>query len=196
MAGKTFVDFALIKSSVRIEQVLPVLGLTMKGGDQKRSACPVCKGGGDRALAVNLTKNSFYCFAAGQGGDVIGIWAHIRSLGQREAAEEIAAQFRIGHPEVPERPSEASQSVGGGMPALDYLEHDHEAVSVIGFEPDVAEQLGIGFAAKGVLRGFVAIPIRLADGTLCGYVGATDLKLPPKWHGLNTNIVPFGKKTA
>ena len=45
-----------------------------------------------------------------------------------------------------------------------------------------AERLGWGYAPRGVLRGKVAIPIRTDDGTLCGYVGVTEVALPPKWH--------------
>src|SRR5437879_6337739 len=97
MAG--YVDFAALKEAVSIAQCVQMLGLKMAGKDQLRSGCPSCRAGGDRALAVNLTKGSFYCFAKGSGGDCIGLVAHIRGIGQREAAQEIAEHFRVGIPE-------------------------------------------------------------------------------------------------
>jgi hypothetical protein len=32
------------------------------------------------------------------------------------------------------------------------------------------------------MRGTVAVPVRLPDGSLAGYVGITEAKLPTKWH--------------
>jgi hypothetical protein len=34
-----------------------------------------------------------------------------------------------------------------------------------------AKALGIGFCSKGVLGGYVAVPLRLPDGTVAGYIG-------------------------
>src|SRR4051812_10939927 len=102
MAG-IFVDFTELKSRVTIEQIIQMLGLQMKGGDQKRSACPQCRNGGDRALAVNISKSSYYCFSDGKGGDLISLCAHIRGCSQREAAQEIAEHFRIAVPKNDEK---------------------------------------------------------------------------------------------
>jgi DNA primase len=186
-----YIDFAALKERVSISQVVQMLGLQMKGTDQLRSACPACRQAGDRTLAVNLTKGSFYCFADSKGGDCIALAAHIRGIGQRQAAQEIADHFRIGEPEKPAQ--QPSQPVGGGLKALDYLEAEHEAVQILGFEPDVAEALGIGYAGKGLMRGTVAVPVRLEDGTLVGYLGITEAKLPPKWQLPTTNVVPLKK---
>src|SRR4051812_18849579 len=125
-----FVDFQELKSRVSMQQVVQMLDLRMKGTDQLRSACPACRSGGDRALAVNLTKGSFYCFADGKGGDQIGLCAHIRNIGQREAAEEIAAHFRIGQ-SADVKPNAPEVKSNGGMEALTYLECAHEAVQVL-----------------------------------------------------------------
>ena len=39
------------------------------------------------------------------------------------------------------------------------------------------------------MRGFVAVPIRLEDGTLAGYIGITEATLPPRWHGIPSPVV-------
>ena len=41
-----------------------------------------------------------------------------------------------------------------------------------------AKALGIGFCSKGVLGGYVAVPLRLPDGTVAGYIGVQEVKLP------------------
>jgi DNA primase len=197
MAG-TFVDFAALKEALTIAQVVDMLGLKMKGNDQMRSSCPQCRTGGERALAVNITKASFYCFSDGKGGDLISLTAHIRGCSQREAAQELAEHFRIAQPKQEEAPKpQATTTAGGGMKPLDGLEHDHPAVEAVGFDPTDAEALGIGFCSKGIMRGLVAVPIRLENGDIAGYLGLNDIaKLPPQWRIPTTNVVPLKKTSA
>jgi DNA primase len=193
MAGKDFIDFAALKEKVSIGQCVQMLDLRMKGNDQLRSGCPACRSGGDRALAVNVSKGSFYCFADGKGGDQIALVAHIRGVSQREAAQEIAEHFRIGEPKA-EKPERTAEKVEGGMEPLSYLEHDHPAVETLGFDAETAQALGIGHAPRGMMKGLVAIPIRLEDGSVAGYLGVNDIaKLPPKWQLPTSNVVALKK---
>jgi DNA primase len=196
-----FVDFAAVKQEVNILQVVTMLGLKMKGTNaQLRGACIACQSGGDRALTVNIEKGVFYCFNASAGGDLIALAAHVRGCSPRDAALAIAEQFGVGtgssrNGASTSSPSPASQKEG--FQALDYLEADHAAVEALGFDPVAATALGIGYAGKGLMRGLVAVPMRLPDGQLAGYIGITEAKLPNKWHGIpETNVVPIGKKTA
>ena len=178
-----YVDFQDLKSRVRIEHVIPMLGLKMKDHQgQHRGACPVCKSGGDRALVITEVKASFYCFAAKKGGDVISLVSHIRGIGQREAAEEIARHFGLLGDEkstVPTVPQE--QKEGSTLSPLSYLQHDHPLLDALGIEPEDAERIGIGFAPKGLMSGYVAVPVRLPDGSLVGYIGIQEAKVPKAW---------------
>ena len=72
-------------------------------------------------------------------------------------------------------------------------EADHITVKRSGC-PKTAEALGIGYAPKGMMKGYVAIPIRLPTGELTGYIGMTEAKLPKEFH--LSNVVTFPKKTA
>jgi DNA primase len=194
MAGKEFIDFADLKNRVSIAQCVQMLDLRMKGNDQLRSACPSCRNGGERALAVNISKSSYYCFSDGKGGDQIALVAHIRGVSQREAALEMAEHFRIATPKQDEAPKPQVIATGGMKP-LDYLEHTHDAVQVLGFDPETAEALGIGYASKGLMRGTIAVPIRLEDGTLAGYIGVTDIeKMPTKWQLPVSNVVAIPER--
>jgi hypothetical protein len=90
----TFVDFEALKARVKIEQTIPLLGLKLRQhGDQYRGLCPACKQGGDRALAINSGKQSYYCFSQRKGGDLIALVAHVRGMIQKDAAAYLDQQF-------------------------------------------------------------------------------------------------------
>jgi hypothetical protein len=66
------------------------------------------------------------------------------------------------------------------------LEFDHVTVEALGLDPETAQTLGIGYAGRGLTKGFVAVPVRLPSGELTGYIGITEAKLPkpstfPTW---------------
>jgi len=168
-----YLDFAKIKEDHPIEGMIERLGLQLKtNGKQMRGKCPVCEGSGDRNLVITPEKNVYYCFADQKGGDVIALVAHINGCGVKEAAQWIAG-------DTSERETVPKEKKG--FKPLDYLDAEHEAVLAVGFEPDDARALGIGYAPRGVLRGTVAVPIRNPDGSLAGYIGIQEATLPPKW---------------
>jgi hypothetical protein len=66
---------------------------------------------------------------------------------------------------------------------LVYLHYKHDAVQALGVDAETTQQIGIGYAKKGMMQGRVAIPLRTDDGTLVGYCGYAEdadprLKLP------------------
>lgn len=200
-----FIDFTELKQRVSIETAASLLRLSLKpGNNQLRGPCPTCKEGGDRALVITPGKGAFYCFALKKGGDQIALAAHILDLSVKDAAQELASRAGLGtntgtvstrnnsKSTVPE--SEGAKEGARTFQALTYLEPEHDAVSAVGFDTDFAKAHGIGYAPKGILRGTVAIPFRDAEGNLLGYIGATELTLPPTFMG--QNIVDFGKKRA
>lgn len=64
-------DFHLIKEQVTIDAVAQQLGLELRpAGLAHRGPCPACGTGGPRALVVTPSKQLFYCFSAGIGGDL------------------------------------------------------------------------------------------------------------------------------
>lgn len=172
-------DFQKIKADYRIEEVAERLGLTLqKRGNQLRGACPSGKGG-ERALVITPEKGAWYSFGVQKGGDVIALAAFVNNLTVKAAAEWIVG----GVPEEkPEKGRTDAVEARGGFKQLDYLIHDHEAVSAIGIEPEDAERIGCGYAPRGACRGMIAWPVRLPDGTLIGYMGLTEVAwLPKEW---------------
>lgn len=173
-----FLNFEEIKASNPIGEVAEKLGLNLTpSGKSLRGKCPVCESSGDRNMSISPDKGIYYCFTAGKGGDVIALVAHVKGLNVKEAAQFLAGTPAGNRSKEKEAGAEASD----GFKALEYLQSDHEAVIALGFEPGDAERLGIGYAPRGILRGKVAIPVRLANGKLAGYLGVTECMLPPSW---------------
>ena len=172
------IDFTQLKKDVPIAMAASLLGLTVKqDGNQLRSACPACEKGGDRAIVITPEKGVFYCFADKKGGDQIALVQHVLSLGTKQAGEFLAGKTE-GVQTSPEKKKGDEPFV---LSPLSYLEVEHELVTALGFPTDVCEAVGIGYAPKGVMRGHVAIPIRLPNGKLVGYIGIEQVKLPPQW---------------
>ena len=185
-----FIDFAELKKRFSILEVAELLDLPIKKeGDKYRTSCPVCDTDDDRAIVITPSKEVFYCHAAGKGGDLIALAAHVEKLGMRDAAEFIHRSLT-----VPEKVGSSPNNVKSELQPLSYLEHNHDLVAQIGFDPEAAERLGIGYAKKGLMRGTVAIPLRTDDGVLLGYIGINNGRLPKDLQSTDTIIVAFRKK--
>jgi DNA primase len=176
----SYLDFETIKNENPIEQVAERLGLKLKAGNgQLRGPCPSGQGG-ERALVITPAKSAFYSFGLGKGGDVIALVALVKECSPKEAAEWLAGD------KPPEKKRDASKAGGTksseGFKPLDYLEPDHEAVIALGFDPDDAKRIGVGYAPRGGCKQTVAIPVRDESGKLLGYLGITEAILPKQWH--------------
>lgn len=186
-----FIDFAAVKERVTIEQVAQLAGLTLKkDGKSLRCECPA-HGGGPRGLVITPSEKDkkgddgvFYCFGSKEGGDRLGLLAHVNKTGQYAAVKHLAEHFGLDKaPAVPEEKNEGGGAERGFKP-LPYLAHDDPAVLALGIPPDVAEATGVGHAPRGVHRGRVAIPLRQADGAIVGYISLsadTVVQTPPRW---------------
>jgi DNA primase len=199
----TFVDFEDLKARIKIEQMIPLLGLRMRqNGVQYRGPCLACKQGGERGLALNSAKQSYYCFSERKGGDLIGLVAHTRGIAQKDAAAYLVEQFGNGQPAR----RDTSHSVSNSSPSppaqrdrelkpLDYLVFN-EAVEGLGLTEATCKAWGAGYAPKGIMRGRLAVPIHDRAGTLLAYVGiAMSPETSPRLHfpnGFDPHAVIFG----
>jgi len=200
MSKNSNIDFQAIKARVRIDQAATMLGLRMAvKGDQARGRCPSCKARGDRALSINATKASFYCFFEGKGGDVIALVAHVRGTSQRDAAAMLQDHF-VGVGKKAERatsPAKAEPEGRGGIEHVqDRLAYNHELVQDLGVSPAAAEKLGVGYCSTGQKRNRVLIPIRDQTGELLDYAGWNPELEPPLLFSPNFDekIIPFRKR--
>lgn len=172
-----YLDFQTIKDEHLIETVAERLGLNLtKRGNQLRGPCPISEAGGERALCITPAKKAFYSFGAGHGGDVIALVAFIKQIDTKAAA-----QWIVGNSSEESTVPKEKGSPSEGFKPLDYLEADHDAVVALGFEPEDADRIGVGYAKRGVMRGTVAVPVRLSNGQLIGYIGVSEAILPGSW---------------
>ncbi len=174
-------DFQEIKANHPIEEVAQRLGLTLKkNGHQLRGPC-FSGAEGDRKFVITPEKGLWYSFALNEGGDVIKLVQLVNDLTPKAAADWICGSTEPEKKPVVASSQEKSEARGGFRP-LAYLEPDHPAVEALGFDAETAKRLGIGHAPRGILKGLVAVPVRLEDGTLSGYLGLSEIeKLPPQW---------------
>lgn len=191
-----FIPFDELKQRYTIEQVAHLLGLSLKrSGETSRGPCPACGSGGERAIVLTPSKGLFYCWAGREGGDLIALAAHIRKTDAKGGAAWLAGNCDNSTGDKSPKGTVPRTDAEHGLKPLE-LEHDHVAVEALGFSAEDAAALGIGYAQRGIMRGHVAVPIRLQDGTLTGYIGITEAKLPPRWHGIHSGVVVPLRKPA
>lgn len=169
------IDFAELKERVSIEQVVQMLGLTLKKANaQLRGRCPICNAGDDRGFVVTPAKGVFYCFKESKGGDALSLVSRVRGCTIREAAEAITEHF--GNPTVPDKreTNSSSRQDRRGFDVEAYakaLDPAHEALKPLGMAPETLREWKAGYSNSGVLRGRLALPITGKDGTIIGYMG-------------------------
>lgn len=198
MSKVPYLDFQAIKRSYSIDEIMSMTGLPFrKDGKSYRCECPV-HGGGKRGLVVSPNERDekgdvgvFYCFGEKAGGDRVALLTHVRASKPYAVFKELAER-RPAVPDLEPSPApikvpEEKEKEGGverGFKPLPYLTFDDPAVLALGIPPEVAEATGLGFAPRGLHRGRVAIPLRLADGAIVGYISIeanTSVQLPPRW---------------
>lgn len=177
----SYIDFLALKKRVSMEQAVQLLGLQLASSNgQLRGPCPQCQTGGERALVITPAKGLFFCFAKKSGGDVIALTAHIRGVGNKEAADELDKHFgavqngtgaSTGTGTVCKPRATPAASQNAGLQPLAYLEAEHEKAQVLGISEGVLKLFEAGYAPKGVLRGRLAVPVKARDGTLLAYCG-------------------------
>lgn len=192
-----YVDFADVEARCSIEQAAKFLGLkTTEERMPLRAPCPACGSGGPRAIVITPLKNLFHCFPSKAGGDQIALVSHVKGVSQKDAAALLSAQSGPGTVQSTSTVQNGTSTIPphDHFPPLDYLEFDHVVVESLGIDPSTAEALGIGYAAKGMMKGYVAIPVRLPTGELTGYIGITEGRVPKEFH--LSRVVTFPKKSA
>jgi hypothetical protein len=103
-----WLDFTHLKRQLPIQRVLEHLQLfsQLRGcGSQRRGPCPVHGQGQGRTFSVHLEENIFQCFdpKCAIKGDIIDLWAAVKSLKLRDAALELVTLFNLEHAPVTEK---------------------------------------------------------------------------------------------
>ena len=199
-----WVDFKALRKSLDFERVLRHYGVEVKRkGKQHHGFCPLPNHQGKKnspSFSANLERGIFQCFGCGAKGNLLefAVLMEKRSLDSGSDVREVALKLQAAfHPasagkkkpspaKQPESPppDDPEQQTVINAP-LDFelkrLEPKHPHLETRGFTPDTVAHFGLGFCAKGLLAGRIAIPIHRQDGKLLAYCGrlADDKQIGP-----------------
>lgn len=176
-------DFKHIRDNVDIIRAAEWLGLRLGKklfSEQLRCECPI-SGGGPRALVITPSISRWYCFApeCRRGGDVIELATKILKIPPRDAALKLQSQFLNGTYRQDFTQQEKLAKVE------EKLAYEHDCVQALGFTPEQARALGIGYMAGGTMPKRLLVPIRNREGDTLGFIGLSpdaDIKRPKAWH--------------
>jgi len=195
MPRTQLVDFKAVKAAITLGQLVAHYGLQdrlKRSGDNLGGPCPIHKGGNPTQFRINLSKNIWNCFGdCKRGGNTLDFIALMEKVSIHAAALKAIEWFHLdaaGQEPAKARPPEARQASRAregadhspGEPAegnkplkfrLDKLRADHPYLAERGLTPGTIVDFGLGFCAKGLLAGRVAIPIHNPKGELVAYAG-------------------------
>ncbi len=162
-------DFAAIKRTTTIQAIVEWLGLRRRR--ENRYDCPHASNG-ERAITINPewknkdgTFGRYTCWACDTSGDLIALAAHYHKTTDIKAAEEIQKTF-TGY-----EPAKKGLTASAASKIEDEMQYEHPEVQAIGFTPERARELKIGWRATGTKPRMVLIPFRDAKGELIDYIG-------------------------
>ena len=187
-----YVSFKEIKSRVSIEDVLDHYGLLDKlkrKRDELTGRCPF-PGHEDRraSFSANTTKNVFQCFTGSCGvkGNVLDFVAKMEGVDIREGGLLLQGWFQI----VSQKPSEIVSNAPESrqQPRSSIIQPEPTENTPLSFElkldathpylrhrgltTETIDYFGLGYAARGVMKGRIAIPIHDSQtGQLLAYCG-------------------------
>lgn len=172
-----------------------------QNGDRLSGPCPIHKGKNPTAFRVSISKNCFNCFGScARGGNVIDFVSLMEGVDFREAAlllqnwflapcgddgpvrsKKTARKTTRAKKPRPDPPAartpaadEPAPEDGPNLPLtfeLKTLKTDHPYLFQRGLEPETIEEFGLGLCSRGMLRGYIAIPIHNREGELVAYAG-------------------------
>lgn len=200
MPKSKFVDFKAVKAVLTMEQVLQHYGLLdkmKKSGDSLSGCCPIHKGSNPTQFRVSVSKNVWNCFSeCKHGGNTLDFIARMEQVSIHAAALKAIEWFGLD-PEAMSADSEQSADQPSEVPPdsaprpkpantpapesgapnkplgfrLDKLEKAHPYLTERGLTPETIIDFGIGFCAKGMMAGRIAIPIHNPEGQVVAYAG-------------------------
>jgi DNA primase len=96
------IDFAIVRSSISLAQVLELVGFVplRRAGHQLRGPCPMrrCIARDGRSFSANLTRNQFQCFKCGAAGSQLELWAFVTHQTVYAAAIDLCHRLGIDVP--------------------------------------------------------------------------------------------------
>ena len=170
-------------------------------GDRLSGACPIHGGTNKTHFRVSISKNCWNCFSGKCGGgniiDFVSKKEHVsfrdaailikQWFGETDEKPVLAEQplfdtsmvreqprFRVPDPTPPEKSPANAENITENKPLkfeLAKLDSAHPYLQERGLSEESIATFGLGYCGKGLLRGYIAIPIHNTDGEIVAYAG-------------------------
>jgi len=214
-------DIATVRERAAIDDVVSAyVTLRGAGGGSQKGLCPF-HDEKTPSFTVTPVRQYFHCFGCGQGGDVFTFLQQIEGLSFVEAAEKLAARFGVelryteGGPRSGGDHGQRQRLVEANRLAQQfYAAQLAESVEAVpgrqflaerGFDRDVADRFGVGFAPRSgeaLLRHLRGRDARDDDLVAAGLVGRSSRGLYDRFRGrllwpireLSGEVVGFGAR--
>jgi DNA primase len=177
-----------------------ILDKFKRSGDSLSGPCPLHKGSNPTQFRISTTKNVWNCFSeCKHGGNTLDFIAEIEKISIHAAALKAIKWFKLDPSEMAatgpqedsqeeptadtaeeqpkpaaKRPPVTAEKAIPNTPLkfrLDKLEREHPYLKERGLSLETIVDFGIGFCAKGMMAGRIAIPIHNPDGGVVAYAG-------------------------
>jgi DNA primase len=190
-----WLNFRQIKNAVSMGLVLEHYGwkCLRRCGDRVQGRCPIHRGQRMDSFHADLRHHGFHCFSCQAHGSVLDLVAAIERCSLRHAARLLAEWFgvppqaRLAESGIYRQPTpqlirEKERSTPPLRFVLRPLDNGHAYLKQRGVHADTAAHFGVGYyAAPGLLRGRVVIPIHNERGQLLAYAGRSIDDAYPKY---------------
>jgi DNA primase len=201
MTKKPFVDFREVRSRITMEQVLEhygVLDTFKRTGTRLSGPCPIHGGSNPSQFRVDTEKNLWNCFSeCKHGGNVLDFVAKKEDVSIHDAAIKVCEWFNIPLDEVKASGnSETESGEHSSAPAakpkaapapkpednapnpplkfkLEKLDRSHPYFAERGISQETVIDFGLGYFTgdKGLMVGYIVIPIHNIKGEVVAYAG-------------------------
>ncbi len=183
----TWLNYKHIKKAVAFANVLEYYNIQLreKGDSHLIGKCPLPTHSGDRTntntFHVDLIKNAYNCFTHCPGGNIIDFVAEMESCEFREAAQKLherflvdtsvpgvyepTAEMEIKTKEVQKKNKLLKFELKGLKPYHPFLLKEKKLTK------ETINHFGLGFCSKGLLAGWLAIPVHNELNKIVAYIG-------------------------
>ena len=187
-----------------------ILDRFKQSGDSLSGPCPLHKGSNPTQFRISTTKNIWNCFSeCKHGGNALDFIAEMEKISIHAAALKAIEWFNLDPSEMAatgtedenqeladaqtdekpkpaaKRPSVTAEKAVPNTPLkfrLDKLEREHPYLKERGLTLETIVDFDIGFCAKGMMAGRIAIPIHNPEGGVVAYAG--------RWPGESSDDIP------
>ena len=170
-----------------------------RSGDSLSGCCPIHNGTNPTQFRVSVSKNVWNCFSeCKHGGNTLDFVAEKEVISVHAAALKLIEWFDLPATDTPpeeeaEPPRAAAAPRQTPAPAptaskekfkpedstpnpplkfrLEHLDGKHPYLTERGLSPETIVDFGVGFCAKGMMAGRIAIPVHNGEGKVVAYAG-------------------------